>query len=119
MPPKTLDISSFLDLRGEDSKTCCRLDGRGSEKVIRGRGPKIFENSSVTGTSKSQNGSITETKICPKRPFSQNFRGVFGAATDFELCKAIINYISVIALLKFEPLRRWAGRHNPILRYKN
>ena len=47
--------------------------------------PKILENGSITETLKSQNGSITETQICPKRPFSRNFRGAFGAATDFEL----------------------------------
>ena len=50
-----------------------------------GGGPKIFENGSITETSKSQNGSITETKICQKKPFSRNFRGAIGAATDCEL----------------------------------
>ena len=44
-----------------------------TEKLIRGQGPKIFENGSSTGTSKSQNCSMIKTKNQPKSKCLQIF----------------------------------------------
>ena len=51
--------------------------------LIQGGGDQKFSKMVALQTSKSQNGSITETRICPKRPFSRIFRGTFGTATNF------------------------------------
>ena len=46
-------------------------------KIVRRRwceNLQIYDNGSITGTSKAQNGNITQTQIWPKSPFSQYFR---------------------------------------------
>ena len=56
---------------------------------------KFFKNGSITGTSKSQNKSITKTQICPKRPFPRIFRDAFGPAPDFDLFFTFIAFCPI------------------------
>ena len=69
------------------------IGGMRLQKIWTSKLAKVFENTSITGTSRSQNGSIKVTKICLKGPFSRNFHGNFGAATDLSL-KSLLHIIN-------------------------
>ena len=61
--------SCLEQILGESPSPCCEeLD----QKARLG-GPKIFENDSITGTSKSENGNIIETQICAKMSYMVKF----------------------------------------------